>query len=102
MYRSWSPTSPLTIVYVFAFWPEIDVQVPFFAHRSHWYEKVIGVVPAQFPSLAVRVCPTCAVPLGLGWPVAAGALPDFATTPVCPEKTEPLPALFDAVTFTRT
>ena len=102
-YRRLSPRSAPTSVYVLWVPPETLVHAPVaWTHRCHWYVNVNGVVPDHVPSLAVSVCPTWAVPLGLGCPVAAGAEPAFATAPVGAEKTEEPPALFDAVTFTRT
>src|SRR5436190_10185111 len=43
-------------------------------HRLHCSAYVIGAVPDQVPVVAVRVCPTCAVPDTVGRAVFAGAI----------------------------
>jgi hypothetical protein len=59
-------------------------------------------VPDQEPASALSVCASCAVPLIDGGDVFAGATGAAVTTPVAAEEADDEPALFDAVTTTRT
>jgi hypothetical protein len=59
-------------------------------------------VPDHEPTSALSVCPSWAVPLIDGADVFDGATADAVTTPVAAEDADDEPALFDAVTNTRT
>jgi hypothetical protein len=61
----------------------------------------MGCVPVQVPGLAVRVCPSCAVPLIVGGAVLVGGVGGGCTTAVGAEFAVPLPPVFFAVTTTR-
>ena len=63
---------------------------------------MIGCVPVQVPGLAVRIWPSCAVPLIVGGAVFAGGVAGPCTTAVTAEFAVPLPLLLLAVTTTRT
>lgn len=61
----------------------------------------MGVVPVQVPVVAVRVCPSWAVPLMVGGELLVGAVGAVVTTAVGAEVATELPLLFVAVTSTR-
>ena len=62
---------------------------------------MIGAVPDHEPGDAVRVCPTCAVPLIVGGAVFAGADGAACTTVVSALDADAEPTEFAAVTTTR-
>jgi hypothetical protein len=59
-------------------------------------------VPDHEPTSALSVCPSCAEPDTDGNTVFAGAVAAAVTTPVAADEADDDPALFDAVTSTRT
>jgi hypothetical protein len=63
--------------------------------------KEIGCVPVHVPGLAVKVCPSCAVPAIVGEDVFDGGVGGGCTTAVAAEVAVPVPLLFLAVTTTR-
>ena len=72
------PSSSATSVYVLSLAPEMSASVPLVT-RTHWKLVLVSVrkgsgnpsTSAMVPAVAASVCPTCAVPVIPGWPVAA-------------------------------
>jgi hypothetical protein len=101
--RTVEPTSADVSGYVCPVAPATSLQpFPLWLQRCHWYAYAIGAVPDQEPESAVSVCPSCAVPLIDGKVVFDGCVATAVTTPVAAEEADDEPALFDAVTATRT
>ena len=88
---------------------EMDAQLepsarpPSAGQRSHWYSKVSGVAPFQLPTLALRNRPRTNVPVIVGSTVFTGGptVVDCVTVSVGFDTAAAAPALFDAVTWTR-
>ena len=88
--RSVCPTSALRKSYRRRSAPLIPAQLPpFLSQRWYWYEYDVGL-PVQSPWSAVRVDPSCAVPLIVGGVVLLGAALDAARPRPAVPKTAPI------------
>jgi hypothetical protein len=82
--------------------PPIATQpFPFASQRSHWYVNEIGAVPVQAPAVTLIVFPTAALPTIAGDAVLRGVVALPPTTAVGADSAVAVPALFFAVTATR-
>ena len=54
---------------------------PFALQRSQVYVKLVGAAPDQVPGTTVSAWPAAAVPLSVGWAVAASVEAFAATRP---------------------
>src|SRR5918994_5266436 len=100
--RSVVPSSAAVRTYVFPVAPLMSEQLPpVRSQRRHWYENVIGCCPVQAPVFAVRVWPTCGVPLMVGGAVSRGRAGAACTIAVAFDVAVADPSEFDAVTRTR-
>ena len=71
--RSVLPTSAAWAVYAFVFAPVMSAQLaPVASQRCHWYAKVSESPRSHWPSLAVSVSPSRAVPVIWGSDFAVG------------------------------
>src|SRR6185312_521972 len=99
--RSVCPTSALRRSYRRRSAPLIPAQLPpFLSQRWYWYEYEVGL-PVHWPWSAVRVDPSCAVPLIVGGVVLVGAALDAARPRPAVPNTAPITtaatAMSDAV-----
>jgi hypothetical protein len=90
--RSVEPRSASTTAYVVDSMPSMGAQAaPEKLQRSHWYAKVMGVLPLHAPAEAVRLLPTRAVPATDGGTLLLGGV-DVSlggVEGVCAEPPEP-------------
>ena len=71
----------------------------FCVHAYHWYVNVGTGYPAQVPSFAVKISPTLAVPVSVGFSVAVARISTLVLVLTDSHDTGSVPALV-AVTLT--